>query len=304
MCCCCKRSQSFRSRVIVAGEKAWSGVFSEATDRRVEQFTESISFDRRLYAHDIARLDRPCPNAGQRRPDHCRRIASRLSKRLRAIRQEIEQGRFEFNIELEDIHMHIERALVDRLGDVGRKLHTARSRNDQVATDLRLWLRDAIDQIDGRLVDLQRAFVGRCDRDRRLHPAGLHAPAASPAGAGGPLLAGVLRKTGARSAAAGRLLAADQRAAAGRGGAGGHIAADRPRSSSPGGWDSTRWPPTVSTRRAIATSSLEFVFALIADRRAPERLGRGVDFVVAPANSISSSCRRRFAPARRSCRRR
>ena len=68
-----------------------------------------------------------------------------MCKALEQIRQEIEQGEFEFRIELEDIHMHIERALVDRLGDVGRKLHTGRSRNDQVSTDLRLWVRDAID---------------------------------------------------------------------------------------------------------------------------------------------------------------
>ena len=81
------------------------------------------------------------------------------------IRHEIEQGQFPFSSELEDIHMHIERALIDRIGDAGRKLHTGRSRNDQVSTDLRLWVRQAIDQIDGRLLDLQRAFVGRCDAD-------------------------------------------------------------------------------------------------------------------------------------------
>jgi argininosuccinate lyase len=85
---------------------------------------------------------------------------------LEAIRQEIEQGRFEYKTELEDIHLHIERALVNRIGDVGRKLHTARSRNDQVSTDLRLWCREAIDEIDRRLVELQQAFVGRCERDR------------------------------------------------------------------------------------------------------------------------------------------
>ena len=72
---------------------------------------------------------------------------------------------FQFSTELEDIHMHIEQALIERLGDVGRKLHTGRSRNDQVATDLRLWIRDALDRIDARLLDLQRAFVGRCDAD-------------------------------------------------------------------------------------------------------------------------------------------
>ena len=108
--------------------------------------------------------------------------------------------------------MHIERALIDRLGDVGRKLHTARSRNDQVSTDLRLWVREAIDQIDERLVDVQRALVGRCDADAGRDPARLHPHAAGPAGAGPALLAGLLREVRARPAAAGRLPAAGQRA--------------------------------------------------------------------------------------------
>jgi argininosuccinate lyase len=147
----------------VAG-KAWSGVFNTATDRRVEQFSESISFDRRLYAHDIQASiahAQMLAKVGLLNGEECQRI----EQALEAIRQEIEQGRFEFKIELEDIHLHIERALIDRLGDTGRKLHTARSRNDQVATDLRLWQRDAIDDIDRRLVELQRAFVGRAKQD-------------------------------------------------------------------------------------------------------------------------------------------
>src|SRR5262249_44929330 len=94
--------------------------------------------------------------------DECRQIEQGLS----GIRQEIEQGRFEFSVELEDIHLHIERALVDRIGDTGRKLHTARSRNDQVSTDLRLWCRESIDRLDVALVGLQRAFVGRCVADQ------------------------------------------------------------------------------------------------------------------------------------------
>ncbi len=144
--------------------KAWGGVFSQATDRRVEEFTESVSFDRRLYAHDIIGSTahvRMLAKVGLVTDDECQQIVQGLE----AIRQEIEQGRFQFTIELEDIHMHIEKALIDRLGDVGRKLHTARSRNDQVATDLRLWVRDAIDRVDRRLSDLQRAFVGRAEGD-------------------------------------------------------------------------------------------------------------------------------------------
>jgi argininosuccinate lyase len=146
-------------------KKAWSGVFSQATDAKVEQFTESISFDRRLYAHDI---DASIAHAqmlakvGLINSDECRQIEQGLS----AIRQEIEQGEFKFSVELEDIHLHVERALVDRIGDTGRKLHTARSRNDQVSTDLRLWCRDTIDQVDAALHSLQCAFVDRCAVDR------------------------------------------------------------------------------------------------------------------------------------------
>jgi argininosuccinate lyase len=145
--------------------KAWSGVFNQATDCRVEQFSESISFDRRLYAHDIdasVAHAQMLAKVGLLSADECRQIEQALAD----IRQQIEQGRFEFKTELEDIHLHIERALIDRIGDVGRKLHTARSRNDQVSTDLRLWCREAIDEIDRRLVAVERAFVGRCQRDR------------------------------------------------------------------------------------------------------------------------------------------
>jgi argininosuccinate lyase len=144
--------------------KAWQGVFSEATDRRVEKFTESVSFDRRLYAQDIRcsiAHAQMLAQVGLISPDECRQIEQGLLQ----IRREIEQGVFEFRIELEDIHMHIERVLIDRLGDVGRKLHTARSRNDQVSTDLRVWVRDSIDQLDQRLAELQRAFVGRAKTD-------------------------------------------------------------------------------------------------------------------------------------------
>jgi argininosuccinate lyase len=147
--------------------KAWGGVFSQATDRRVEQFTESVSFDRRLYAQDIAGSiahAQMLAEVGLLTAAECQQIVHTLEQ----IRQEIEQGDFPFRIELEDIHMHIEQALIDRLGDTGRKLHTARSRNDQVATDLRLWTRDAIDEIDRRLVALQRALVGRCDGDAEV----------------------------------------------------------------------------------------------------------------------------------------
>ncbi len=145
-------------------KKPWGGVFDGATDPRVEKFTESVSFDHRLYAHDI-----------QGSIAHARMLATRgvLSKtevqqivdRLEQIGSEIAAGTFEFSTELEDVHMNIERALTERIGDVGRKLHTGRSRNDQVSTDFRLWIRDAVDRLDEKLVNLQRAFVSRTDRD-------------------------------------------------------------------------------------------------------------------------------------------
>ncbi|MCL2117134.1 MAG: argininosuccinate lyase [Planctomycetaceae bacterium] len=160
--------------------KAWSGVFTEATDRRVECFTESISFDRRLYEQDIAGSIA-----------HARMLAdvgvlsaaefAQIEDGLKQIGKEIASGDFKFQIELEDIHMHIESKLTARIGDAGRKLHTARSRNDQISTDLRLWVREAIDRIDGRLAMLQRAFVGRCDVDFDIiMPAYTHTQRAQP----------------------------------------------------------------------------------------------------------------------------
>ncbi|HMO87162.1 MAG TPA: argininosuccinate lyase, partial [Lacipirellulaceae bacterium] len=131
---------------------------------RVEKFPESVSSDRRLYAHDVLGSiahAQMLAEVGVLSADEARQIVAALAE----IGEEIDRGDFEFRQELEDVHMNIERALVDRLGDVGRKLHTGRSRNDQVSTDFRLWIRDAIDRTDGLLAELQRAFVGRCDAD-------------------------------------------------------------------------------------------------------------------------------------------
>jgi argininosuccinate lyase len=148
----------------VSKAKPWGGVFAEATDQRVEKFTESVSFDQRLYAHDIRGSiahAQMLAKVGLISQDEFAQIRAGLEE----IQAEIEAGDFEFRTELEDIHMHIETALIDRLGDVGRKLHTGRSRNDQVSTDIRLWARDQIDLMIERIVYLQKAFVGRCERD-------------------------------------------------------------------------------------------------------------------------------------------
>jgi argininosuccinate lyase len=148
-------------------QKTWGGRFEGETDRRVEQFTESISFDRRLYRQDIRASQahsRMLAEVGLLSADEAGQICAALD----AIGQEIERGTLLFSIGLEDIHTHVERALIDRLGDVGRKLHTGRSRNDQVATDVRLWVRDALDSLDGLLRDLQASLVDAGQRHRDL----------------------------------------------------------------------------------------------------------------------------------------
>jgi argininosuccinate lyase len=148
-------------------QKTWGGRFSGATDNRVEAFTESISFDRRLYGHDIRASKahaRMLAEVGLLTTSEAEQIVATLD----AIGVEIDRGEFPFSIGLEDIHTHIERALIERLGDLGRKLHTGRSRNDQVATDVKLWVRDAIDDLDGRLKALQKALLESAERDRDL----------------------------------------------------------------------------------------------------------------------------------------
>jgi argininosuccinate lyase len=138
--------------------KAWGGRFSQPTDALVEHFTASILFDRRLYAYDI-----------QGSVAHCRMLAkcgiisdaesSTIIHGLEDIKVEIERGAFEFDVRWEDIHMHIERRLIEKIGAVGGKLHTARSRNDQIALDVRLYLRDEIHTILGHIRQLQRTLV-------------------------------------------------------------------------------------------------------------------------------------------------
>jgi argininosuccinate lyase len=148
-------------------QKTWGGRFSGDTDSRVEAFTESIHFDQRLARHDILASQahaRMLAEVGLLTADE----AARIVETLDAIAGEIGRGEFPFTIKLEDIHTHIERAMIDRLGDVGRKLHTGRSRNDQVVTDVKLWVRDAIDELDRRLATLQHALLTSAERNRDL----------------------------------------------------------------------------------------------------------------------------------------
>jgi argininosuccinate lyase len=145
-------------------DKPWGGVFDEATDRRVEKFTESVSFDHRLFAHDILGSiahARMLAQVGVLTDAECCQICDALE----LIGREIADGRFQFRENLEDVHMNIEHALVERTGDVGRKLHTGRSRNDQVSTDFRLWIRDQMELLERLLRELQVAFLNRAERD-------------------------------------------------------------------------------------------------------------------------------------------
>ncbi|MFL5240976.1 MAG: argininosuccinate lyase [Gemmataceae bacterium] len=148
-------------------QKTWGGRFSGETDNRVEAFTESISYDRRLYRHDVRASQahaRMLSEVGLLTVDE----ATQIITGLEAIATEIEQGAFAFSAKLEDIHTHVESALIERLGDVGRKLHMGRSRNDQVVTDVKLWTRDGIDSLDGRLHDLQLALLASAEQDQEL----------------------------------------------------------------------------------------------------------------------------------------
>jgi argininosuccinate lyase len=138
--------------------KPWSGRFTEATDALVEQFTASVDFDKRLARYDVVGSIAHAQMLGET-AIIAKKEAQAIERGLREILDEIERGSFVFDPALEDVHMNIEARLIEKLGDVGAKLHTARSRNDQVALDLRLFVRDAIDEIRMGLRRLQGALV-------------------------------------------------------------------------------------------------------------------------------------------------
>ncbi len=141
----------------------WKGRFSQPTIQLVQSYGESVSFDWRLYAHDIRGSiahSKGLLKAGIITADE----QAQIEKGLLEIRHEIESGNFEWKEALEDVHMNIEAELTKRIGPAGAKLHTARSRNDQVATDVRLYTRDAVDAIIALLHGLQRALIEAAER--------------------------------------------------------------------------------------------------------------------------------------------
>ncbi len=138
--------------------KLWGGRFSEATDAFVQRFTASVAFDQRMAAEDIAGSvahARMLCSVGVLSPGELEEIEGGMAQ----VQQEIAEGAFQWSIELEDVHMNIEARLTELIGVTGKKLHTGRSRNDQVATDIRLHLRAAIDRIAGELTRLQRGTI-------------------------------------------------------------------------------------------------------------------------------------------------
>jgi len=139
-------------------KKPWGGRFTEPTDKKVEEFTSSLHFDKRLYRYDI-----------EGSVAHCRMLAAqgiissedaeRIISGLQDILQSMEKGEFPYSSDLEDIHMAIEKSLIDRIGEAGGKLHTARSRNDQISLDMRLYLRDEVKYIIDLVANLQTSLV-------------------------------------------------------------------------------------------------------------------------------------------------
>jgi len=169
--------------------KPWGGRFTEATDAFVERFTASIGFDYRLYHHDI--------NGSIAHATMLAKVGvltdaerDQIITGLEEIRAEIVAGKFTWSVSLEDVHMNIEAVLTQRIGITGKKLHTGRSRNDQVATDIRLYLRDEIDAIAKELTRLQQGLLSVAEREAdTIMPGFTHLQTAQPVTFGHHLLA-------------------------------------------------------------------------------------------------------------------
>lgn len=167
----------------------WGGRFSEPTDAFVERFTASIQFDQRLFQHDI--------NGSLAHAKMLNKAGVLNDKELNAIQQGLEEirqdainGKFDWSIKLEDVHMNIEARLTDKIGITGKKLHTGRSRNDQVATDIRLYVRDEIDYIAIELSRLQLALIAQAEQHAStIMPGFTHLQTAQPVTFGHHLLA-------------------------------------------------------------------------------------------------------------------
>ncbi len=170
-------------------DKPWGGRFSESTDAFVEEFTASINFDKRLYRHDIQGSRAHAQMLGKVGILNTSEVEQILSG-LEAIESMADNGELEWKVSLEDVHMNVEARLTDRIGIAGKKLHTGRSRNDQVATDVRLWLREQVDGISHELRRLQQALVDLAEREAdTILPGFTHLQVAQPITFGHHMLA-------------------------------------------------------------------------------------------------------------------
>ena len=145
-------------------EKVWEGRFREKTEELVEEFTSSISFDRRLWSHDIRGSIAYC-RALMKAGVISEEEGTRIIRALEEIGKEIEKGELEFSSRWEDIHMHVERRLMEKVGEEGGKLHTGRSRNDQVSLDIRLFLKEEMEEIEGLLRGLMASLVKKAEEN-------------------------------------------------------------------------------------------------------------------------------------------
>ncbi|MEM8498426.1 MAG: argininosuccinate lyase [Pseudomonadota bacterium] len=168
---------------------SWGGRFSEPTDEFVQRFTASEQFDRRLFREDIRGSLAHAAMLCQQGILSASELAA-IQQGLHDIQRDIEQGRFEWSVALEDVHMNIEAALTAKIGDAGKKLHTGRSRNDQVATDIRLYMRESIDRICTELSRLQQGLLELAEREAAtVMPGFTHLQTAQPISFGHHMLA-------------------------------------------------------------------------------------------------------------------
>lgn len=171
------------------GQQMWGGRFSEATDSFVAAFTASVGFDQRFAKHDIQGSVAHATMLG-----HCGILTQEevdtIIQGLHQVQQEIDAGEFNWSIALEDVHMNVESRLTDIIGTVGKKLHTGRSRNDQVATDIRLWLREEVDNIVELLVKLQSGLLNLAEQHTdTIMPGFTHLQTAQPVSFGHHVMA-------------------------------------------------------------------------------------------------------------------
>lgn len=169
--------------------EAWSALFSEPMSDLVKRYTASVFFDKRLWQADIAGSLAHAAMLQKQGVISATDLAD-IRRGMEQIRQEIASGAFEWKLDLEDVHLNIEARLTQLVGDAGKRLHTGRSRNDQVATDVRLWLRGEIDLIAGLLVDLQKALLALAEQNVEVVlPGFTHLQVAQPVSFGHHMLA-------------------------------------------------------------------------------------------------------------------